>query len=353
MKKDRLYLWTFFTVTLLYLLVAMVAVPFFVRSAALELIGTQLSIGKKEAKTFSGLVGHSFSNNVPKNSLVGQIQETLLNTNQEYLYLSVIDWSGKIVAHPIIKNVGSTVDTKNSFVSSVADNLTTSDFYRLYTEKDTSDSEVILMYPIENSDWVAVSHMNVKLLNEQIAIITNRYYIIFLIIGLVIIPTFVITTRYIGSLYERRLELQKQNLEDQVLNLSNLNDAVVDYKVKLGRNTRQNKTKKRLLTQLSNELLPVPIENIAHIYTENTVTYVTSFDGKRSTSNSSLDEIFSQLDTTLFFRANRQYIIAISSIDKIVKYGNNQLKILVNPKTETDILISKNKAAEFKTWLDL
>ena len=353
MKKDRLYLWTFFTVTLLYLLIALVAVPFFVRSAAVELIDAQLRIGKKEAKTFSSLAGYSFSNNVSKNSLIDQIQETLLNTNQEYLYLSVIDWSGKIVAHPVIKNVGTTVDTKNSLVSSVADDLTTSDFYRSYNEKETVDSEVILMYPVANSDWVVVSHMNVKMLNERIATITNRYYIIFLIIGLVIIPTFVITTRYIGSLYERRLELQKQSLEHQVLNLSNLNDAVVDYKVKLGRNTSQNNTKKRLLTQLSNELLPVPIENIAHIYTENTITYVTSFDGKRSTSNSSLDELFSQLDATLFFRANRQYIIAISSIDKIVKYGNNQLKILVNPKTETDILISKNKAAEFRTWLDL
>ncbi|MFX0557488.1 LytR/AlgR family response regulator transcription factor [Maribacter sp. CXY002] len=353
MKKDRLYMLTFFSVTLIYLMVSVVAVSFFVRSAALELIGTQLRIGKKEAKTFSSLVGHNLSNGIPKNSLIDQIQETILNTNQENVFLSVIDWSGKIVAYPEIKNVGSIVNNKNSFVSSVADNLTTADFYALYREKDASDSEVILMYPIENSDWVVVSHMNVKLLDEQLTSIKFRYYTIFLIIGLIIIPTFVITTRYIGSLYERKLELQKQNLEDQVLNLSKLNDAVIDYKVKVGKNTNQNRTKKRLLTQLSNELLPVPIENIAHIYTENTITYVTSFDGKRSTANSSLDELFSQLDTTRFFRANRQCIIAISSIDKIVKYGNNQLKILVNPTTDADILIGKNKAAEFKNWLNL
>ena len=112
--------------------------------------------------------------------------------------------------------------------------------------------------------------------------------------------------------------------------------------------------KRESLTYSRHELLPVSTQDIAYIYTENTITYVVCFDGKKSTSNASLDELFANLDNTYFFRANRQFIIAIAAIDKIVRYGNNQLKILIEPSNaEVDIIISKNRAAEFKKWLNL
>ena len=114
-----------------------------------------------------------------------------------------------------------------------------------------------------------------------------------------------------------------------------------------------NTTKQRILTYIRHELLPVAVQDISFIYTENTITYVVCKNGKKSTTNSSLDELYSQLDATIFFRANRQFIISISSIDKIIRYGNNQLKILISPESETDIIISKNRAAEFKQWLNL
>lgn len=104
---------------------------------------------------------------------------------------------------------------------------------------------------------------------------------------------------------------------------------------------------------MRNELVPVLISEIAYVYTENTITYVVNFEGKKSTSNASLDDMYSNFDSTLFFRANRQYIISISAIDKIIKYGKSQLKIVLNSKVSEEIIISKNKAAEFKQWLNM
>ena len=63
--------------------------------------------------------------------------------------------------------------------------------------------------------------------------------------------------------------------------------------------------------------------------------------------------MYTHLNSTLFFRANRQFIISIAAIDKIIKYGNSQLKILLQSKTSDEIIISKNKAAEFKQWLNM
>ncbi len=354
MRKDKLYLLTFLSVAAIYLVVTLIATPYFLKSTTYELIDSQLEFAKKETKTFATLVSYQLLNGVSKDTVAMQAQKGLQDSHQSNVFLSIIDWSGKIVCHPEIQNVGQSTRSEESFVSSVADNLTADEFYTIFQEGkiDDNSSEVIFMYPIENSDWIVASHINLKRLNSQLERLKYRFYTILSIIGLIIIPTFVMTTRYIGAIYEKRLELQKQKLEDEVLNLSKLNRAVGDYQQKVTEHVPSNVTKKRILTQLKNELLSIPIEEIAHIYTENSITYVVDVLGKKSTTSSSLDELLSHLDETRFFRANRQFIIAISSIDKIVKYGNSQLKILVNPETNVDILISKNKAAEFKNWLN-
>lgn len=357
MRKDKLYLLTFLSVAIIYLVVSVLAATYFLKDTSYELIDSQLEFGKKETKTFATLLSYQLLNGIPKDTVLLQAQKGLQGTNQNNVFLSIIDWSGRIVCHPEIKNVGQSAQSEKSFVSSVADNLTAEEFQIVIEEKEyrnigENSSEVTFMYPIQHSDWIAVSHINLKKLNSQLERLKYQFYTILFILGLIIIPTFVMTTRYIGGIYEKRLELQKQKLEDEVLNLSKLNRAVGDYQQKVTIYPKSNVSKKRILTQLKNELLSIPIEEIAHIYTENTITYVVDVNGKKSTTNSSLDELISHLDETTFFRANRQFIIAISSIDKIVKYGNSQLKILVNPEANVDILISKNKAAEFKNWLN-
>lgn len=358
MRKDKLYFLTFLSVTVAFILLAIIATRYLVKDMTIELISTQMEFGKKETRSLATLIGYHLQDKTEKDSVMTQVQEALNNTEQHQGFISVIDWSGRIICHPDIKKVGQKIASESSFVSSVADNLTARELYLLLekSNKQTlspTSSGIIFMHPVDHSDWIAAFHINNKQLYAQVDRLRNRFYTIFAIFGLLIIPTFVIITRYISSMYEKRLEFQKQRLEDEVLNLTKLNRAVGDYKQKVIENPSETKTKKRILTHLKNELLPVPIEDIAHIYTENTITYIVCFDGSKSTSNSSLDELYSQLDETSFFRANRQFIIAITSINKIVKYGNNQLKILVNPLANSDILISKNKAAEFKNWLDL
>lgn len=364
MRKDKLYFLTFISVTIIYLIVALIAIRFALKSSTLELVTTELEIGKKEARSMATLVGHELSQGVVKDSVISHFQTSISNTDQEQLFISILDWSGRIVCHPDVKQVGQKMGPSTSFVSSVADNLSPNEFYDLLVQRKkngsgnadgeiSESSDVIFLFPVQSSDWIVASNVNVKRLFSQLDRLQDRFYTLFAVLGLVIIPAFVITVRFIGSKYENRLELQKQKLEDEVLNFSKLNRALGNYQQKVIEDPSVSEIKRRILTHRHNELLSIQTEEIAHIYTENTVTYVVCFDGSRSTTSASLDELYSQLDENYFFRANRQYVIAISSIGKIVKYGNNQLKLLVSPQTNSPILISKNRAAEFKNWLNL
>jgi len=68
----------------------------------------------------------------------------------------------------------------------------------------------------------------------------------------------------------------------------------------------------------------------------------------------SLDDLMSKLENNLFLRVNRQLIISITAIDKIIRYGISQLKILISSKDDLDIIIiiiSKNRTIDFKQWL--
>ena len=373
MRKDRLYLLSFLAVALIFLVVSSIAIEYFVKHSADRLLNTQLESSKREAKEFAMFIGEQIKSGTEKELAVSALQKSISNANLDMGFISMFDWSGRIICHPDIKTVGQLITPKESFVSSVSDDLTPEDFYSLIKQKkegggvrDFEDgahnSEVVYLYPVSGTDWMIAAHANIAKVSNEIDSLRNRFYIILGIMGLVMILTSVIAVRLIGSSYEKRLEAKNQKLSDEVINLAKLNKAVGDYQQKVSEETSSSQTgddddvsitKRRLLTYIRNELKPVSTEEIAYIFTETTITYVVCFDGKRSTSNLSLDELMSNLDGNVFFRANRQFIISISAIDKIVRYGNNQLKIVVNPNSQVDIIISKNKAAEFKQWLNL
>ena len=376
MRKDRLYLLTFLAISILFIIIAGIAVQFFVKASAHQLLAQQLESGRTEAKEIASLAGYQLESGLEKRTVVQNVQRSIQNTNLESLFVSMFDWSGTEICNPDITKVGQKVSANESLASTIDNKITPEDFYDLLMKEqgeaktdlaknEEMDTEIIYLYPVSNSDWIIGVHANVAKNNRpKSAVLRNDFYVIITIMGFVLILSSVITVRLIGSIYEKRLEAEKEVLQGEVFNLAKLNKALDRYQQKVGEalavadtsnvaDTRTEKGKKRILTYLRHELLPVPTEEIAYIYTENTITYVVDIHGKRSTVNSSLEELYDGLDSNVFYRANRQFIIAISSIEKIIRYGKNKLKILMVPECELDIIIGKNKAAEFKQWLNL
>lgn len=360
MRKDRLYFFTFISITVIYAIIASITFNYLVKESTFKLLETHMEFSKKEAKSYTILVGQQLANGILRDTIVKNIQESLKDTYNQTGFLSIYNWSGKIVAHPDIKNVGLLANQNNSLVSTVDDNINVETLYNsLKTDLKNSEdpSKVIYLLPIERSDWILAANIRIDSIALKISDFKQQFFVIFLIMGLFVVLACVIILRLLGSSYEKKFELKNEKLENEVINLSKLNRAIGSYREKIiekenNVSSNSNDKKKRILTYIRNELIPIDTNNIAYVYTENTITYVICTDNSRSTSNLSLDELFAQLDSTYFFRANRQFIIAISAINKIVKYGNNQLKILVIPGSETSIIISKNKAALFKQWLN-
>ena len=106
------------------------------------------------------------------------------------------------------------------------------------------------------------------------------------------------------------------------------------------------------LVHYRDKLIPVNISDIL-LFTirEDGVQLYTS-DNKNYHLNQALDKIETNTDPHLFYRANRQHLLAFSSIVEIQLTSDRKLLINHSVKGIEPILVSKAKASDFLRWLE-
>jgi len=97
-------------------------------------------------------------------------------------------------------------------------------------------------------------------------------------------------------------------------------------------------------------------EDIACFYSENKVVYAVRYDGKTITTDFTLNALEETINSQLFFRANRQIIIHINSIDEIERIENRKLLVRMQSSILTsempEINISRYKRKAFLDWFE-
>ena len=126
---------------------------------------------------------------------------------------------------------------------------------------------------------------------------------------------------------------------------------VVDYFSKLPQLLTTPKYPEKLLIPINNELIPVDVSNISYFYTTVKCTRTILKDNTGLCYMKALESIYASLDPSLFFRANKQFVIAKSSIKNITIWFDSRLLITLDTEVPERIYVSKNKAAQFKKWL--
>ncbi len=109
--------------------------------------------------------------------------------------------------------------------------------------------------------------------------------------------------------------------------------------------------RQRYLVRLGTAIRVIEIPDIALIYTESKNTFLLTKEGRRFPVDYSLEAMESQLDPTLFFRANRQYILALNAIRQMFVHTKSRVKVQTDPPAPSQIIVSTEKSAQFKRWL--
>lgn len=112
------------------------------------------------------------------------------------------------------------------------------------------------------------------------------------------------------------------------------------------------KYRTRFLISGNEKLVTLQVEDIAYFYSLNKITFAVTRQGKEHIIDFPLDKLGEQLNPDQFFRTNRQTLVNIDSIVKIEPYFQNKVLVHTRPPHKEKILVSKEKWASFKSWLN-
>lgn len=98
------------------------------------------------------------------------------------------------------------------------------------------------------------------------------------------------------------------------------------------------------------KLVPLPVNSIVYIFIDAKTVKIVTTSGKVYYMNHTLDDIMSELDPVVFFRANRQFIVSRDSIKDVSVWFGNKLAINLNVEVPEKIIVSKARVSEFKNW---
>ncbi|MAM18467.1 MAG: LytTR family DNA-binding domain-containing protein [Bacteroidota bacterium] len=108
----------------------------------------------------------------------------------------------------------------------------------------------------------------------------------------------------------------------------------------------------RFTTQVGQHLKLINTSEISCFYSENKATYIQSQGGRNYLLDQSLENLEKELDPEVFFRVSRKHIINIRAIEDIISYTNSRLELKLAGHTDSQVIVSRERVKDFKTWLE-
>lgn len=105
------------------------------------------------------------------------------------------------------------------------------------------------------------------------------------------------------------------------------------------------------LVPKKDKLIPLATADIAYIYIDAKLVKAVTFSDKSYYLDQTLDELVAQLNPKLFFRANRQYIVARKAVKDLTLWFGSKLIVNLTIQIPEKIVVSKAKTSEMKKWV--
>ncbi len=116
---------------------------------------------------------------------------------------------------------------------------------------------------------------------------------------------------------------------------------------------QMNKTYKyRFLVKVGDHIKSIKAESISLFYAEGRTVFILTNKQNKYIIDYTLEELEKNLDPDIFFRPNRSFIVNINAIKDVVMYSNSRLLIVLTDDFEKEIIVSREKVVQLKTWFE-
>ncbi|HEX2534335.1 MAG TPA: LytTR family DNA-binding domain-containing protein [Chitinophagaceae bacterium] len=153
----------------------------------------------------------------------------------------------------------------------------------------------------------------------------------------------------------RRPDLQRaldkfRSLQQRVL-ATVAPDRLESLAAEINRTSPAPEYRKDFLIRQGQRYIPVRTDDIALFYVDQRLTRLLTWRGVKLSISYTLEELEDLLDPAQFYRANRAFLVHKKAITRIRPATNGKLQLLLHPAPDRDVLVSKEKAPDFKKWM--
>lgn len=106
------------------------------------------------------------------------------------------------------------------------------------------------------------------------------------------------------------------------------------------------------LVSYKDKIIPVAVDDIACFYYTNGLTFLVTFANQKYSLALTMDDVEEWLNPSLFYRANRQFIVSYKAIKEVEHYFARKLVVKVPVNVPESIVVSKAKASNFLQWME-
>jgi len=110
--------------------------------------------------------------------------------------------------------------------------------------------------------------------------------------------------------------------------------------------------KSRFLVRQGEQLLPLPAADVAWFQSRHELTTLATHDGRRFVADYTLEQLETLLDPGQFFRLNRQVLAQLPAVRRLHPHFGGKLLVELHPAPADEVLVSREKAAAVKAWLE-
>ncbi|MBO9564322.1 MAG: response regulator transcription factor [Niastella sp.] len=110
--------------------------------------------------------------------------------------------------------------------------------------------------------------------------------------------------------------------------------------------------KTALLVHQQEKIIPLAVKEIAFFYLDNNLITATTLNNQKYFLTTTLEELEKLLDPSLFYRANRQFLIGRHAVLNAERFFARKLVVKLQVASPEVIVVSKARASAFLQWLE-
>ncbi|RXK83678.1 LytR/AlgR family response regulator transcription factor [Filimonas effusa] len=110
----------------------------------------------------------------------------------------------------------------------------------------------------------------------------------------------------------------------------------------------------RFLVKIGRIIKTIALEEVAYFMASDKYLFMITKDQQHYIIEETIASLEPQLNPELFFRINRKFIIQVKAIKEMHKLPRNRVKVVLSPPPpeNVEIVVSEERAEDFKQWLD-